>query len=126
MNSIVPTLPAWIANCVATERACVAFADRLPVQVETAEQVLEACGAETARYAGPAPGLQWANPANIAFDGHGALLVTNHASLTGLPDPSPLFAISTCSWMIRRGSYSRSLNTNRARLDRVSRRRRLC
>ncbi|MCU1232987.1 MAG: hypothetical protein JWP63_954 [Candidatus Solibacter sp.] len=55
--------------------------------------VLAANGAETALYSGPAQGLQWANPANIAFDGHGALLVTNHASLTGLPDPSPLFAI---------------------------------
>jgi hypothetical protein len=48
---------------------------------------------ETARYSGPAGALQWANPANIAFDGHGALLVTNHASLTGLPDRSPLFAV---------------------------------
>ena len=55
--------------------------------------VLGSNGTETARYAGPAGGLQWANPANIAFDGHGALLVTNHASLTGLPDPSPLFAV---------------------------------
>ena len=62
--------------------------------------VLEANGSESARYAGPAanpaaPGspLPWANPANIAFDGHGSLLVTNHASLTGLPDPSPLFAV---------------------------------
>ncbi len=55
--------------------------------------VLAADGTETARYSGPAGPLQWANPANIAFDGHGALLVTNHASLTGLPDPSPLFAV---------------------------------
>jgi len=45
-------------------------------------------GSETARYSGPAGTLPWANPANIAFDGHGALLVTNQASLTGLPDPS--------------------------------------
>jgi sugar lactone lactonase YvrE len=62
--------------------------------------VLNPGGAEIARYSGPAqdlahPGssLPWANPANIAFDGKGALLVTNHASLTGLPDPSPLFAV---------------------------------
>lgn len=62
--------------------------------------VLDKNGNETARYAGPAsdpahPGtpMAWANPANIAFDGHGNLLVTNHASLTGLPDPSPLFAV---------------------------------
>jgi sugar lactone lactonase YvrE len=62
--------------------------------------VLDPNGNEIARYSGPAadpanPGspLPWANPANIAFDGHGALLVTNHASLTGLPDPSPLFAV---------------------------------
>lgn len=36
----------------------------------------------------------WANPANIAFNRKTkSLLVTNHASLTGLPDPSFLFAI---------------------------------
>jgi len=53
------------------------------------------------RFSGPAqnpgsPGnpLPWANSANIAFDNkNGSLLVTNHASLTGLPDPSPLFAV---------------------------------
>jgi sugar lactone lactonase YvrE len=63
--------------------------------------VLAADGTEQARYSGPAqnpasPGnpLPWANPANIAFNNRtGALLVTNHASLTGLPDPSPLFAV---------------------------------
>jgi hypothetical protein len=38
--------------------------------------------------------LPWANPANIAFNKKTqSLLVTNHASLTGLPDPSPLFAV---------------------------------
>ena len=38
--------------------------------------------------------LPWANPANIAFNNETkSLLVTNHASLTGLPDPSFLFAI---------------------------------
>jgi hypothetical protein len=63
--------------------------------------VLGMDGAEQARYSGPAQNpanpsnlLQWANPANIAFnDRTGALLVTNHASLTGLPDPSLLFAV---------------------------------
>lgn len=62
--------------------------------------VLSPSGTEIARYSGPAndpanPGspLPWANPANIAFDGKGAIVVTNHASLTGLPDPSPLFAV---------------------------------
>jgi sugar lactone lactonase YvrE len=55
-------------------------------------------GTELAVYSGPAQGtggpLAWANPANIAFnDQAGTLLVTNHASLTGLPDPSPLFAV---------------------------------
>jgi len=38
--------------------------------------------------------LQWANQANIAFNKKTkSLLVTNHASLTGLPDPSFLFAV---------------------------------
>lgn len=38
--------------------------------------------------------LPWANPANIVFNKKPkSLLVTNHASLTGLPDPSPLFAV---------------------------------
>lgn len=59
--------------------------------------VLAPNGAEIARYSGPAKDgnttLPWANPANIAFDGTGAIVVTNHASLTGLPDPSALFAI---------------------------------
>jgi DNA-binding beta-propeller fold protein YncE len=62
--------------------------------------VLGADGAEQARYSGPAQNsaspnpLPWANPANIAFNNRtGALLVTNHASLTNLPDPSPLFAV---------------------------------
>jgi hypothetical protein len=35
-----------------------------------------------------------ANPAHIAFNNKTkSLLVTNHASLTGLPDPSFLFAV---------------------------------
>lgn len=62
--------------------------------------VLDPNGVEVARYSGPAQNpadaaspLPWANPANIAFDGKGAIVVTNHASLTGLPDPSPLFAV---------------------------------
>jgi len=56
--------------------------------------VLREDGTEETRYSGPAGALPWANPANIAFnDKAGTLLVTNHASLTGLPDPSPLFAI---------------------------------
>ncbi len=63
--------------------------------------VLRQDGIESARFSGPAqnpghPGqpLPWANPANIAFDNsNGRILVTNHASLTGLPDPSALFAI---------------------------------
>jgi sugar lactone lactonase YvrE len=64
--------------------------------------VLDANGSELTKFTGPAqnpanPGnnpLPWANPANIAFnDKTQSLLVTNHASLTGLPDPSPLFAI---------------------------------
>jgi DNA-binding beta-propeller fold protein YncE len=58
-------------------------------------------GTEVARFSGPAqdpanPGnpLLWANPANIAFDDeNGRILVTNHASLIQVPDPSPYFAI---------------------------------
>lgn len=62
--------------------------------------VLSPKGVELARYSGPVqnaadPGspLPWANPANIAFDGNGSIVVTNHASLTGLADPSALFAV---------------------------------
>jgi sugar lactone lactonase YvrE len=56
--------------------------------------VLNENGVETARYSGPAGSLPWANPANMAFDdGNLRILVTNHASLTGMPDPSPLFAV---------------------------------
>jgi sugar lactone lactonase YvrE len=63
--------------------------------------VLSPDSSELNRFSGPAqndasPGnpLPWANPANIAFNSKkGTLLVTNHASLTGLPDPSPLFAV---------------------------------
>ncbi|MFL6231050.1 MAG: SMP-30/gluconolactonase/LRE family protein [Pyrinomonadaceae bacterium] len=60
--------------------------------------VLAPDGTEQARYSGPAQNgagtLLWANPANIAFNNHtGSLLVSNHASLTGLPDPSPLFSV---------------------------------
>jgi DNA-binding beta-propeller fold protein YncE len=64
--------------------------------------VLRENGTELTKYSGPAqnPGdpahnpLPWANPANIAFNKKTkSLLVTNHASLTGLPDPSYLFAV---------------------------------
>jgi DNA-binding beta-propeller fold protein YncE len=61
--------------------------------------VLRPDGTEEAHYSGPAanPGrspdpMPWANPANIAFDDHhGALLVTNRASLVPY-DPS-LFVV---------------------------------
>lgn len=64
--------------------------------------VLREDGTEETKYSGPAQNpadpahnpLPWANPANIAFNNKTkSLLVTNHASLTGLPDPSFLFAI---------------------------------
>ncbi len=62
--------------------------------------VLNDKGQQTAVYSGPAQTqdpanpLPWANPANIAFcKKTRSLLVTNHAHLTGLPDPSPLFAV---------------------------------
>ena len=60
--------------------------------------VLRSDGSEEARYSGPAanPGgspdpMPWANPANIAFDKHGSILVTNHASLVPF-DPN-LFCV---------------------------------
>jgi len=64
--------------------------------------VLGSNGSETARFSGPAKNpahpannpLPWTNPANIAFNNKAkTLLVTNHAGLTGLPDPSAFFAI---------------------------------
>jgi sugar lactone lactonase YvrE len=63
--------------------------------------VLAPDGTEVARFSGPAqdpanPGnpLPWANPANIAFDDENRrIVVTNHASLIQVPDPSPYFAI---------------------------------
>jgi DNA-binding beta-propeller fold protein YncE len=64
--------------------------------------VLRENGTEQTKYSGQAqnPGnpadnpLPWANPANIAFNKKTRnLLVTNHAGLTGLPDPSFLFDI---------------------------------
>jgi hypothetical protein len=64
--------------------------------------LLGADGTEQTKFSGPAqnpanPGNNpppWANPANIAFNNETqSLLVANHASLTGLPDPSFLFAI---------------------------------
>lgn len=60
--------------------------------------VLRANGTEEARYSGPAKNtcgepnpLPWANPANIAFDKKGSILVTNHASL--VPYDPNLFAV---------------------------------
>jgi sugar lactone lactonase YvrE len=60
--------------------------------------ILNPDGSEAARLNGPAAtangSVPWANPANIAFnDAADTILVTNHASLTGLPDPSALFVI---------------------------------
>lgn len=64
--------------------------------------VLNENGTEQTKYSGPTQNtsdpahdpLPWANPANIAFNNKTqSLLVTNHASLTCLPDPSPLFAV---------------------------------
>ena len=55
--------------------------------------VLRADGSEETRYRGPAGSTPYANPANIAFDHKGSLLVTNHASLVPY-DPS-LFVVFT-------------------------------
>jgi sugar lactone lactonase YvrE len=44
-------------------------------------------GAEVGRLSNAAPGdlVPYDSPANIAFDGHGSLLLTNHAFVTGIP-----------------------------------------
>jgi sugar lactone lactonase YvrE len=49
--------------------------------------VINTSGAETGRLTNPAgsPFFPYDSPANIAFDGHGSLLVTNHAFATGIP-----------------------------------------
>ncbi len=49
--------------------------------------VIDQAGAETGRLTNPAgsPLFPYDSPANIAFDGHGSLLVTNHAFATGIP-----------------------------------------
>jgi sugar lactone lactonase YvrE len=52
--------------------------------------VLSPTGAEVARLGNPDGALidPYDSPANIAFDGHGSLLLTNHAFATGLVDPT--------------------------------------
>lgn len=64
--------------------------------------VLNPDGSEQTKYSGPAQNpadpannpMPWTNPANIAFNNKTqSLLVTNHASLTGLPDPSRYFCV---------------------------------
>jgi sugar lactone lactonase YvrE len=55
--------------------------------------VLRPDGSEETRYSGPAGSVPYANPANIAFDHKGSLVVTNHASLVPY-DPS-LFVVFT-------------------------------
>jgi sugar lactone lactonase YvrE len=49
--------------------------------------ILNPSGAETGRLTNPAgsPFFPYDSPANIAFDGHGSLLVTNHAFATMIP-----------------------------------------
>ena len=49
--------------------------------------VLNPSGAETGRLTNPAgsPVFPYDSPANVAFDGHGSLLVTNHAFATMIP-----------------------------------------
>lgn len=53
--------------------------------------VLGTDGVQEAIYSGPAGDLPWANPANIAFDKAGSLLITNHASL--VPYDPNLFTV---------------------------------
>lgn len=49
--------------------------------------ILNTAGVETGRLSNPAgsPVFPYDSPANIAFDGHGSLLVTNHAFATMIP-----------------------------------------
>ena len=49
--------------------------------------ILDPSGAEVGRLANAAPGdiFPYDSPANIAFDGHGSLVVTNHAFATMIP-----------------------------------------
>lgn len=71
---------------------CLAGASQISVLLPDGSEERRLSG--PARTSDPANPLPWANPANIAFnDETGSLLVNNHASLTGLPDPSFLFAV---------------------------------
>jgi sugar lactone lactonase YvrE len=49
--------------------------------------IINQSGVETGRLGNPAgsPLFPYDSPANVAFDGHGSLLVTNHAFATGIP-----------------------------------------
>ena len=50
--------------------------------------ILDTSGAEIERLAnGPNPIFPYDSPANIAFDGKGSMLVTNHAFVTGVTNP---------------------------------------
>lgn len=51
--------------------------------------ILDAAGVEVQRLSsGPDPLFPYDSPANIAFDGKGSMLLTNHAFVTGVTDPS--------------------------------------
>ncbi len=51
--------------------------------------ILDASGTEVGRLSNPAlsPVAPYDSPANIAFNGHGSILLTNHAFVTGVLDP---------------------------------------
>ncbi len=51
--------------------------------------ILDQSGSEVARLSNPplSPFAPYDSPANIAFNGHGSILLTNHAFVTGVLDP---------------------------------------
>jgi len=60
--------------------------------------VLDANGAERRRFVNPqsSPFFPYDSPANLAFDGSGRILVTNHAFVTGILLPSQFTVIEVC------------------------------
>ena len=65
--------------------------------------ILDTSGAEIERLAnGPNPIFPYDSPANIAFNGRGSILVTNHAFVTGVTNPEQFTILDV--WVDDRGS----------------------